>query len=94
MIGAGGYSIELSPGSRVLSLEKSISGHLLLPITEWNKLPTKADKSFQRVSFFTEEPTLGQQFKADDKHAYASAVRAGTRQPFPGDDESSRHVDL
>jgi hypothetical protein len=38
MIGAGGYEIKLSPGSVVLPLEKSPSGHLLLPITEWGKL--------------------------------------------------------
>ena len=33
--GKGGFSMRLSPGSRVLRLEKAKSGHLMLPVTDW-----------------------------------------------------------
>lgn len=36
-LGEGGYTIKLSPGSRVYPLETVPSGHLLLPCTEWEK---------------------------------------------------------
>ena len=34
--GPGGYSITLSPGSKVYELERAQSGHLMLPVTEWH----------------------------------------------------------
>ena len=37
LIGAGGYKLKLSPGSRELNLEASHSGHWLLPCTDWPK---------------------------------------------------------
>ena len=37
--GPSGYSMHLSPGSTSLKLERAASGHLLLPCTEWSKLP-------------------------------------------------------
>jgi hypothetical protein len=36
-VGAGGFKLELSPGSTVRNLERSATGHLMLPITEWEK---------------------------------------------------------
>ena len=34
-IGAGGYKLNLSPGSRELKLEEAHSGHWILPCTDW-----------------------------------------------------------
>ena len=49
LIGAGGYKLNLSPGSRELELEASHSGHWLLPCTDWEKTrkqyPTEAADS-------------------------------------------------
>jgi len=38
LVGPGGYSIKLSPGSTVLDLQSAPSGHLLLPVSEFDKL--------------------------------------------------------
>ena len=38
--GPGGIQYTLSPGSQVFKLEKAISGHLLLPCSEWNPKST------------------------------------------------------
>jgi hypothetical protein len=43
--GEGGIQYTLSPGSRVFKLEKSISGHLLLPCAEWDSKKTTAFSS-------------------------------------------------
>ena len=40
-VGQGGYDLQLSPGSRVMKLENSESGHLMLPASEW--LNAKSD---------------------------------------------------
>ena len=37
-IGAGGYDISLSPGSRVVHMHKAPTGHPMLPVTEWNSV--------------------------------------------------------
>jgi hypothetical protein len=42
-VGAGGFTLNLSPGSRVLHMKRAPTGHLMLPCTEWNKA-VKADK--------------------------------------------------
>ena len=39
-VGPGGYQLVLSPGSVVYDLEEAPSGHLLLPVSEWNVPPT------------------------------------------------------
>ena len=36
-LGQGKYSVELPPGSMILSLERAPTGHLLLPISEWQE---------------------------------------------------------
>ena len=36
-VGAGGYSIDLSPGSTVHAPERARSGHLLLPVTVYTQ---------------------------------------------------------
>lgn len=41
-VGAGGYTLQLSPGSRTYALESVPSGHLLLPCTEWANAKTTA----------------------------------------------------
>ena len=58
MVGHGGYSLQLSPGSRSLDLETSPSGHLLLPVTEWQK---QANTTAKEVSFWNDsaEPNNG-----------------------------------
>jgi hypothetical protein len=38
--GPGGVQMRLSPGSVVIQLEKSESGHLLLPCSEFSKVPS------------------------------------------------------
>ena len=40
MLGAGGYSLRLAPGSTVLELETAPSGHLILPTSEWGRAKT------------------------------------------------------
>ena len=35
-VGPGGYKLTLSPGSQTFFLETAVSGHLLLPCTEWD----------------------------------------------------------
>ena len=43
-VGPGPFKLELPPGSRVLQMQKSPTGHLMLPCSEWkkkNKLPGK-----------------------------------------------------
>jgi hypothetical protein len=42
-VGPGGFTLSLSPGSRVLPMKRAPTGHLMLPCTEWNKV-VKADK--------------------------------------------------
>jgi hypothetical protein len=51
MVGPGGYTIDLSPGSRVFDLEQVQSGHLLLPVSEWQSKGTSS--TAKRVSFYT-----------------------------------------
>ena len=41
MLGPGGYEAKLSPGTRVLQLQRSITGHLMLPCSEFSKLNPK-----------------------------------------------------
>jgi hypothetical protein len=36
-IGPGNHKIDLPPGSRVLPIHRAPTGHLLLPISEWDK---------------------------------------------------------
>ena len=42
-VGPGGFKLTLPPGSRVLNMHTAPTGHLMLPITEWNKA-CKVDK--------------------------------------------------
>ena len=42
-VGPGGFKLTLPPGSRVLDMHTAPTGHLMLPITEWNKA-CKIDK--------------------------------------------------
>ena len=42
-VGPGGFQLHLPPGSRVLKMHLAPTGHLMLPITEWNKA-CKVDK--------------------------------------------------
>jgi hypothetical protein len=43
--GQGGYKLNLSPGSKTYKLEKSKTGHLFLPITEWQKFSSRSSSS-------------------------------------------------
>ena len=36
-VGPGGFTLNLSPGSRVLPMQRAPTGHLMLPCTEWNR---------------------------------------------------------
>lgn len=47
--GPGGYKLQLSPGSRSMPLETAMSGHLLLPCTEWGTDATPP--TGQRITF-------------------------------------------
>ena len=50
-VGPGGYKIQLSPGSRALDLENSPSGHLLLPVTEFESVrSSRSDTNMAFVS--------------------------------------------
>ena len=47
MVGEGGYELKASPGTRMYKLERAMSGHLMFPVTEWNKAkatPTSSKK--------------------------------------------------
>ena len=37
LLGPGGMELKLSPGSRVLPIQRSPTGHLLISASEWNK---------------------------------------------------------
>jgi len=37
-VGPGGVKLTLSPGSRILDMHRAPTGHLLLPITAWNRV--------------------------------------------------------
>ena len=41
MLGPGGMQLQLSPGSRVLPLLRSETGHLMIPVSEWAKHKNK-----------------------------------------------------
>ena len=45
MVGPGGIKMELSPGSRVLPIKRSATGHLMLPAGQWKKARTQAPTS-------------------------------------------------
>ena len=49
--GEGGYSMKLSPGSRLLRMTMAPSGHWLLPVSEW----AKAQPSKAQTVLFTED---------------------------------------
>jgi hypothetical protein len=55
MPGPGGVHIQLSPGSLVFPLEKSSSGHLILPITNFPKEGKKTAED-ERLAFATSRP--------------------------------------
>ena len=37
-LGPGGYKPEWSPGTKIIPLEKACSGHLMIPLTAYNKV--------------------------------------------------------
>ena len=41
LVGAGGYKLQLSPGSKVLALQSAPTGHLMLPCCCWNGAKVK-----------------------------------------------------
>ena len=47
LVGEGGYKLDLSPGSQVLPLCKSETGHLMLPVSRWHE--TKQPSSSSRA---------------------------------------------
>ena len=51
LIGPGGYDIKLSPNSTVHALHKSPTGHLMLPVSNWEGLPINGSK--KSVTFMT-----------------------------------------
>jgi hypothetical protein len=55
LLGAGGYSIQLSPGSTVLPLFKSESGHLMLKASEWANVKPDPDKVITFVTGIEED---------------------------------------
>jgi hypothetical protein len=68
-VGAGGYRLSLSPGSKMNDLEESHSGHLMLPCTRFPKpFPQQTDK---KVSFVNEKP---EEFIYDDQQATMSVT--------------------
>ncbi len=64
--GPGGYTVNRSPGTVRYKLERSISGHLILPCDEFNKV-TKNSGGVEepRMTFFGQAPkttcTIGTQ---------------------------------
>jgi hypothetical protein len=51
--GPGGYKIDWSPGTRILSMTKAPSGHLVIPCDNFGQLPT-AGMPNEAMSFFTD----------------------------------------
>ena len=43
--GPGGVEMKLSPGSKMYSLKKAMSGHLMLPITSYDRISNVANQS-------------------------------------------------
>ena len=48
-IGAGGYDIQLSPGSRLLHLHKAPTGHPMLPATQWDKVKPGPSQAYTNM---------------------------------------------
>ena len=44
LLGEGGYTLKLSPGSAVHDLERAPTGHLMLPCAEWHKVKNTGKK--------------------------------------------------
>ena len=44
--GPGGIEMQYSPGTRVYQLEEAPSGHLLLPVTAYNRLKRDANGNY------------------------------------------------
>ena len=45
MPGPGGFEIKLSPGSRVVRCENAVSGHMMVPISDFNERTIKSEKN-------------------------------------------------
>lgn len=54
-VGPGGYKLELSPGSFSLPTERSASGHLMLPVSEWRSSTGKVKRE---VAFHADSPGI------------------------------------
>ena len=50
--GPGGYKIEWSPGTRLLSMERALSGHLVIPCDRFNDLQPHRE-NMEQISFIT-----------------------------------------
>ena len=51
--GPGGYEIKWSPGTKLLSMEKAPSGHLLIPCDQFEKVKGKSDHN-EQMAFTTD----------------------------------------
>jgi hypothetical protein len=44
LVGEGGYKLQLSPGSRVIQCQLAPTGHLMMPISEWQNASIKPNQ--------------------------------------------------
>ena len=49
-LGPGGMEMKLSPGSKVLDLKRSPTGHLMLPCSEWERVDAKSQIALTAVA--------------------------------------------
>jgi hypothetical protein len=89
--GPGGYSIEWSPGTKRYALERAISGHLLLPCDEFDKVaPKKSGLIEPMTTFYTgnldkkrpEYREMATQTEAETVSVKVKRVHNGTQATF------------
>ena len=54
--GTGGYKIGLSPGSRTIRLEKTVSGHLSVPVTDYPEHYRVSQCSESPLTLLSDQP--------------------------------------
>jgi hypothetical protein len=63
IVGQGGFQLQLSPGSKVLTMVESRSGHLLLPCTSWQTEPASRTAQSQKLVFNSAGDSVPMQYQ-------------------------------
>jgi hypothetical protein len=63
IVGQGGFQLQLSPGSKVLTMVESRSGHLLLPCTSWQTEQASRTAQSQKLVFNSAGDSVPMQYQ-------------------------------